>query len=93
MIVDKACPRVFASIHTDTSMNDSRQTNSDITACLINKQQSAWAYRHLNIRANLITHIREKASIQFRTDKEACLTRIETILSQGRNSHQSYCQN
>ena len=74
-------------------MNRSDYTNRNIVACVIKEQQGAWAYRHLNIRANLITHIREKASIQFRTDKEACLTRIETILSQGRNSHQSYCQN
>ena len=72
-------------------MNRSDYTNRNIVACVIKEQQGTWAYRHLNIRTDLITHIRKETTIHFGTDKEAASTRI--VLRQGRNSHHSYCQN
>ena len=91
MIVDQACPRIFACIHTNTAMNGSFYINRNIIACLINEQQYTWAYRHLHVWTNLITYICKETTIHFGTDKEASSTSI--VLCQRRNSHHSYCQN
>ena len=91
MIVDKARPRIFACINTDTAMNCSYEINRNIIARVINEEQSTWSYRHLNVWTNLIAHIRKETTIHIGTDKEATPTSI--VLRQGRNSHHGYCQN